>query len=544
MALPVPKSVLQNMMKDGAKSFRGLEEAVYRNIEACRQLTKILRSSYGPNGMNKMVINHLDKLFITNDAATMLHELEVQHPAAKMLLFASQMQEQEMGDGTNWVLIFSGALLNSAEELLKMGLSPAEVIEGYDMACKKALEILPELVSYTMKDLRDLKEVTRIIKPVICSKQYGNEDFLAELIAKACLSVYPTNGVFNVDNVRVQKITGSGIFSSEIINGMVFKRHVEGDITKVADAKICVLSCPLDSMATETKGTVLIKNADELMSFSKGEEDLLESQIKSIADAGCNVIVTGGKAADMAIHFCNKYKIMVVRLMSKFDLRRLCRAIQGTALPRITAPTPEEAGRCDSVYLSEIGETPVVIFKQDREDNAVATIVVRGSTPNIMDDIERAIDDGVNCFKALTRDGRMLSGAGAVEMELAQRIASYGQTIPGLEQYAIQKYSEAFEVVPRTMAENAGVKATELISNLYAAHVAGDKNIGFDIEGEGAATLDALEAGILDSFLVKYWGLKFSSNAACTVLRVDQIIMAKQAGGPKPPKQNNDWDED
>lgn len=544
MALPIPKSVMQNMMKDGAQSFRGLEEAVYRNIEACRQLSKILRSSYGPNGMNKMVINHLDKLFVTNDAATMLHELEVQHPAAKMLLFASQMQEQECGDGTNFVLIFAGALLDSGEELLRMGLSPAEVIEGYDMACKKALEILPELVSYTVKDLRDKAEIVKALKPVITSKQYGNEDFLSDLIAKACLTVYPQNGNFNVDNIRVQKIMGCGLLSSEIVNGMVFKRHVEGDITKVSDAKICVLSCPLDSMATETKGTVLIKNADELVNFSKGEEDLLEAQIKSIADTGCNVIVTGGKAADMAVHFCNKYKIMVIRLMSKFELRRLCRATQATALPRITPPTPEEAGRCDTVSLAEIGDTPVVVFRQDREDNAVATIVIRGATNNIMDDIERAVDDGVNCFKALTRDGKMVSGAGAVEMELAQRLTTYGQTIPGLEQYAVKKYAEAFEIFPRTMAENAGVKATELISTLYAAHAAGEQNTGFDIEGEGITTCDSLERGILDCFLVKYWGLKFASNAASTVLRVDQIIMAKQAGGPKPPKQNNDWDED
>jgi len=543
MALPVPKSIMQSMMKDGAKSYRGLEEAVYRNIEACRQLTKILRSSYGPNGMNKMVINHLDKLFVTNDAATMLKELEVQHPAAKMLLFASQMQEQEMGDGTNWVLIFAGALLDSAEELLRMGLSPAEVIEGYELACRKALETLPELVCYTIKDLRNMQEVSKSIKPVITSKQYGNEDFLSELIAKACLSVYPSHGNFNVDNVRVAKIMGCGIYSSDIVNGMVFKRAVEGDITKVKDAKICVLTCPLDSMATETKGTVLIKSAEELMNFSKGEEDMLESQIKSIADAGCNVIVTGGKAADMALHFCNKYNIMVVRLTSKFELRRLCRATQATALPVITSPTPEETGRCDMVYTDEIGDTTVVVFKQDREDNAVATIVVRGATDNIMDDIDRAIDDGVNSFKALTRDGRMVPGAGAVEMELAQRVSRYGQTIPGLEQYAIKKFSEAFEIVPRTMAENAGVKATELISNLYAAHNNGEKNMGFDIEGEGTAIRDVMEADILDSFLVKYWGLKFASNAACTVLRVDQIIMAKQAGGPKP-KDNPDWDED
>jgi len=277
--------------------------------------------------------------------------------------------------------------------------------------------------------------------------------------------------------------------------------------------------------------------------FSKNEEDVLETQIKAIVEAGCNVIVTGGKAADMAIHFCNKYKIMIVKLQSKFDIRRLCRATGATCLPFMNAPTPEEAGHCDSVYVDEIGETPVVVFKQDRQDNAVATIVIRGATKNTMDDIERAIDDGVNSFKGLTRDARMLPGAGAIEMELAQRIANYGQTIPGLEQYAIKKFAEAFEVVPRTMAENAGVKATELVSNLYAAHNSGEKTIGFDIEGEGTATCDALEAGVMDGFLCKHWGMKFASDAACTVLCVDQIIMAKPAGGPKP-KTNPDWDED
>jgi len=543
MAMSVPKSLMQSMMKDGAKSFKGLEEAVYRNIEACRQLTKILRSSFGPNGMNKMVINHLDKLFVTNDAATMLQELEVQHPAAKMIVFASQMQEKEIGDGTNWVLIFAGALLIGAEELLKMGLSPAEVIEGYNMACKKATEILPELVCYTVKDLRESTEITRAIKSSISSKQYGNEDFLSELIIKACLSVYPLHGNFNVDNVRVTKILGSGIYSSEVVHGMVFPRHVEGDVKKVHNAKICVLTCPLDMMATETKGTVLINNADELMNFSQKEEQQLENKIKAIVESGCNIIVTGGKAADMALHFCNKYKVMVVRLNSKFDVRRLCRATQATALPMLSVPTPEETGHCDTVYLDEIGETPVVVFKQEREDTAIATIVVRGATNNIMDDISRAIDDGVNSFKSLTRDPRMLPGAGAVEMELANRISTYGQTIPGLEQYAIKKFAEAFEVVPRVMAENAGVKATELVSNLYAAHNSGEKNIGFDIEGEGASTCDALEAGIFDGFLSKHWGLKFASDAACTVLRVDQIIMAKPSGGPKP-KSNPDWDED
>uniref|UniRef100_A0A8B9HPF3 T-complex protein 1 subunit theta n=1 Tax=Astyanax mexicanus TaxID=7994 RepID=A0A8B9HPF3_ASTMX len=494
--------------------------------------------------MNKMVINHLEKLFVTNDAATILRELEVQHPAAKMIVMASHMQEQEVGDGTNFVLVFAGALLELAEELLRMGLSVSEVIEGYEMACKKALDILPDLVCSSAKNLHDLAEATAMIRTAVMSKQYGNEDFLADLIAQACVSIFPESGSFNVDNVRVCKILGCGLNASSMLHGMVFKKEAEGDITAVKDAKIAVFSCPFDCMVTETKGTVLIKNAEELMNFSKGEEDLMEAQVKAIADAGANVVVTGGKVADMALHYANKYQLMVVRLNSKWDLRRLCKTVGAVALPRMTVPTPEEMGHCDSVYLSEVGDTQVVVFKHEKEDGAISTLVIRGSTDNLMDDIERAIDDGVNTFKVLVRDKRLCPGAGATEIELAKQIMSYGESCPGLEQYAIKKFAEAFEAVPRALAENSGVKGNELISKLYAVHHDGNKNMGFDIEGEGPVVKDMLEAGILDPYLVKYWGIKLATNAAITVLRVDQIIMAKPAGGPKAPKQQGHWDKD
>uniref|UniRef100_A0A8B9HNV4 T-complex protein 1 subunit theta n=1 Tax=Astyanax mexicanus TaxID=7994 RepID=A0A8B9HNV4_ASTMX len=487
MALHVPKAPgFAQMLKDGAKHYSGLEEAVFRNIQACKELAQTTRTAYGPNGMNKMVINHLEKLFVTNDAATILRELEVQHPAAKMIVMASHMQEQEVGDGTNFVLVFAGALLELAEELLRMGLSVSEVR----------------------------------------------------------VSIFPESGSFNVDNVRVCKILGCGLNASSMLHGMVFKKEAEGDITAVKDAKIAVFSCPFDCMVTETKGTVLIKNAEELMNFSKGEEDLMEAQVKAIADAGANVVVTGGKVADMALHYANKYQLMVVRLNSKWDLRRLCKTVGAVALPRMTVPTPEEMGHCDSVYLSEVGDTQVVVFKHEKEDGAISTLVIRGSTDNLMDDIERAIDDGVNTFKVLVRDKRLCPGAGATEIELAKQIMSYGESCPGLEQYAIKKFAEAFEAVPRALAENSGVKGNELISKLYAVHHDGNKNMGFDIEGEGPVVKDMLEAGILDPYLVKYWGIKLATNAAITVLRVDQIIMAKPAGGPRAPPEKKDWDED
>ncbi|CAL8279510.1 unnamed protein product [Arctogadus glacialis] len=546
MALHVPKAPgFAQMLKDGAKHYSGLEEAVYRNIKACKELAQTTRTAYGPNGMNKMVINHLEKLFVTNDAATILRELEVQHPAAKMVVMASHMQEQEVGDGTNFVLVFAGALMELAEELLRMGLSVSEVIEGYEIACHKALEILPDCVCTSAKNLHDITEATALIRPAVMSKQYGNEDFLANLIAQACVSIFPESGSFNVDSVRVCKILGCGITASTMLHGMVFKKELEGDLTSVKDANIAVFSCPFDCMVTETKGTVLIKNAKELMNFSKGEEDMMEAQMQAIKATGANVVVTGGKVADMALHYANKYNLMVVRLNSKWDLRRLCKTVGAIALPRMTPPTPEELGHCDSVYLSEVGDTQVVVFKHEKEDGAIATMVLRGSTDNLMDDIERAVDDGVNTFKVLVRDKRLLPGAGATEIELAKQIAAYGETCPGLEQYAIKKFAEAFEAVPRALAENSGVKANELISKLYAEHHKGGKNMGFDIEGEGPVVKDMLEAGILDPYLVKHWGIKLATNAAITVLRVDQIIMAKQAGGPKPPPQGKkDWDDE
>ncbi|XP_060626444.1 T-complex protein 1 subunit theta isoform X1 [Anolis sagrei] len=545
MALHVPKAPgFAQMLKEGAKHYSGLEEAVYRNINACKELAQTTRTAYGPNGMNKMVINHLEKLFVTNDAATILRELEVQHPAAKMIVMASHMQEQEVGDGTNFVLVFAGALLEHAEELLRMGLSVSEVIEGYEKASKKALEILPDLVCCSAKNLRDVEEVASLLQTSIMSKQCGSEAFLTKLIAEACVSVFPDSGHFNVDNIRVCKILGSGICASSVLHGMVFKKETEGDITSVKNAKIAVYSCPFDGMITETKGTVLIKNAEELTTFSKGEENLMELQVKAIADAGANVVITGGKVADMALHYANKYKLMVIRLNSKWDLRRLCKTVGATALPRLTPPNLEELGHCDSVYLSEVGETQVVVFKHDKEDGAISTIVIRGSTDNLMDDVERAVDDGVNTFKVLTRDKRLVPGGGATEIELAKQITSYGETCPGLDQYAIKKFAEAFEAIPRALAENSGVKGNELISKLYAVHQEGNKNVGFDIEAEAAAVKDMLEAGILDTYLGKYWAIKLATNAAVTVLRVDQIIMAKAAGGPKAPKAPENWDKD
>uniref|UniRef100_A0A336MKM4 T-complex protein 1 subunit theta n=1 Tax=Culicoides sonorensis TaxID=179676 RepID=A0A336MKM4_CULSO len=524
----------QSYLKEGAKHYQGLDEAVYRNINACKEFAQSLKSAYGPNGLNKMIINHIEKQFVTSDAGTVMREVDVEHPAVKLMVLASQMQEAEVGDGTNWVVIFCGALLEAAEDLLRLGVTVTDICDGYEKALEKALELLPTLVCHEIKDYRDIEKVKEGLRTAVMSKQLGHEDFLADLIAKACVSILPEDTTFNVDNIRVCKILGSGLQRSQVVNGMVFKRETEGDINNVKKAKIALYSCAVDIIQTETKGTVLIKTAEELKNFSRGEENLLEEQIKAIADTGAKVIVAGAKFGDMALHFMNKYGLMACRLNSKFDLRRLSKAVNGTVLPRLTAPTAEELGYCDNVFVDELGDTTVTIFRSEGADSRIATVVIRGSTDNYMDDIERAIDDGVNTFKGLTRDGRFLPGAGATEIDLSQKLSEFADTLPGLDQYAVRGFATALETFPKALAENSGVNATELVSKMHLAHKSNGKNEGFDLDSELPATIDVTKTKVFDLFATKYWALKYAATTACTILKVDQIIMAKRAGGPKP----------
>lgn len=536
---------LQAMLKDGHKHLSGLEEAVMKNIEACKGLAQITRTSMGPNGMNKMVINHLEKLFVTSDASTITQELEVQHPAAKLLVMAAQAQQQEIGDGTNMVLSIAGELLGNAEVLLRDGLHPTEIADGYAKAGAKALEILDTLVvpGTETLDVRDKAAVAVRIKGSVSSKQYGYEDLLAPLISEACIDVCPKNPHnFNVDNVRVVKINGGGVHDSSVVKGMVLKRGVEGSVTAVTDAKVAVFAQGVDTSSTETKGTVLIRSAAELENYSKGEESRIEEIIKSIADAGAKVVVGHQAFGEMALHFIEKYGMMAIKIPSKFDLRRFCRATGATALVKLQAPQADELGYAREMTVKEIGGTKCMVLQQDSSMGQISTVVLRGSTDQMLDDIERAVDAGVNSFKMLGKDARAVPAGGATEIEIARQLQQFGRKETGLDQYAIMRYAEALEVVPRTIAENSGLPATDTIAAMYNAHASGQTNAGLDVETGEARDLGA--QGVYDLHATKWWALKLATEAAVTILRIDQIIMAKMAGGPKPRSGGANDDED
>ncbi|KAF8423658.1 chaperonin Cpn60/TCP-1 family [Tirmania nivea] len=547
MSLQIPSAPSSSLFKQGYSTYQSEDGAVVRNIDACRTIAQTVQTSLGPYGRNKIVINHLQKLILTNDAATILRELEVVHPAAKLVVMASQQQEAEMGDGTNIVIILAGEMLKMAEGLLRLGLHPSEIVTGYEKAQDFALKALEELAIDKVQDINSKTELTKALRTVIASKQSGNEDFLAQLVAEAVLAVMPKNPInFNVDNVRVVKVMGGGLSDSRVVRGMVFPREPEGSVKCAKKAKVGVFACPIDISQTETKGTVLLHNAKEMLDFTKGEETQLEQVIKEIHDSGVRVIVAGGVVGELALHFINRYDMLVIKVMSKFELRRLCRVVGATPLARLGAPMPDEMGTVDVVETEEIGGDRVTVFRQENETTRTATIVLRGATQNHMDDVERAVDDGVNVVKAFTKDPRLVPGAGATEMQLVERIIAHGEKTPGLMQHAIKKYGEAFEVIPRTLAESAGLDATEVLSRLYAAHHKKDDwNMGVDIEDEkGTGILNSTERGILDLLNVKSWAIKLATDAVRTVLSVDQIIVARPAGGPKPPAPNPNWDED
>jgi T-complex protein 1 subunit theta len=423
-------------------------------------------------------------MILTSDAATILRELDVVHPAAKLIVMASQQQEAEMGDATNLVIVLAGELLKKAEDLLRMGLKTSDVVQGYERAQKYALEVLDELVVDKVEDMRSQKELSKAIKTVVASKQCGSEDFLADLIAEAVLAVLPKNPTqFNVDTVRVVKIMGGSMEQSRVVKGMVFGREPDGSVKKAVRAKVGVFSCPIDTSQTETKGTVLLHNAKEMLDFTTGEESQLEVAIKELYDSGLRVVIAGSTVGELAMHYLNRFGILVIRILSKFELRRVCRVVGATPLARLGAPMPDEMGSIDIVETLEIGGDRVTVFRQEDDSTRTATIVLRGATMNHLDDIERAVDDGVNVVKAITKDPRLVPGAGATETELVERIMAHGETTPGLPQYAIKKYAEAFEVIPRTLAESAGLDATEVLSRLYTAHhKKEDWSTGVDIE--------------------------------------------------------------
>lgn len=429
-------------------------------------------------------------------------------------------------------------MLKLAEDLLRQGLHTAEIVSGYQRAYDKALELLPLLVVKKVENLRDPVQLEAAIKSVLATKQYGYEDFLSHVVSEACLTTMSASkdkkASLNVDSVRISKLRGGNITQSTVVKGMVVLRDSEGIVKRAENAKVIVFGTGIEASATEAKGTVLLKNADELLNYNRSEEKKMEETIEAIAASGVKVVISHGSISEMAQHFMDKFGLMCIKIQSKFDLRRICGALGATAVIRLGPCTPEEMGECSLVEVKEVAGRKVTVFNQLLdEDTTVATIVVRASTENVLNDVERALDDGIASVKSLCTDSRLLPGAGATELELCKQLKTFADQVLGLDQYAIRKFADALCVVPRTLAENSGQDPSLAMHALHASHQGNDsQSQGFDIEE--CVPFDAAKAGIFDIYVAKLNALRLAVDSALTVLRVDQIVLSKPAGGPAP----------
>jgi len=400
------------------------------------------------------------------------------------------------------------------------------------LAKEKALESLTSCRVWGCKDVRSVEELTKCVRTAISSKCMGFEEPLSKLVAEACVKVMPPEASkFTSDNVRVTKIHGGSLHKSFVVDGMAFPRGTTGVENCKEKVKVAVYAEGIELSGTETKGTVLLENAEQLMNYTKGEEQRMDDFISGIKDAGVEFVVSGGAISEIALHYLNKYRILALKITSKFELRRLCQTVGATTIIRQGAPLPEECGYVDSVKVEEVSSQKLVVVKS--RDAKISTIVLRSASPNVLDELERCIGNAVNVVRSTCRDPHYVAGGGAAEIEIAHQLQHYGATVPGLDQYAVLKFAEALEVVPKVLAENAGHNYVDVITALYAAHQKGEKSTGVDVDS-GEKTCDVAAKGILDHEDTKRWALRFCIDAVLTILQVDQIIMAKQAGGPKP----------
>lgn len=525
------KQSFGGFFKEGTRYFNGVDEVILRNIDAAVDLSNLTRTSMGPNGMKKIIKNHFSKIFVTGDCATILNEAEIQHPAAKMLVNASQMQAEQIGDGTNFVITFAGECLNLASQLIRAGINTKDIVIGFQEALSKALEILPTLYSKVEIDLHNVESVKKALKTPLSSHQYLNCEHLADLVAQACVQTNQNPKLkFSVDNIRIAKALGGSVDDSYVVKGFVVKREVMGTIRRMENCKIAVFSTSFDLPESDTKMQTVFNSGAEMANYNLSRENRMDQLVSSIAQKGVNVVVCQSKITEVAMHFLEKHGIMALQLPSNWDIKRLCRAVKALPNLRICAPQDDEIGHCDLCEVKEVGSTPLVFFQN--ENSQVSTIIIRGSTPNIIDDVERSIDDAVNSYLVMTEYPQLVPGAGATEMELSCQIAKWAESRPGMDQYGARKFAEALEVVPKIIAETSGLKIADFLAKLRAAHNKGDKDACVDIIDLQVGNAEKL--GVYDVAHVKSWALRFATDVVVTLLRVDQICISKPAQGPAP----------
>ncbi|MEM2653425.1 MAG: thermosome subunit beta [Nitrososphaerota archaeon] len=525
------------VLKEGTTRSRG-REAQLSNITVAKIIAETMKSSLGPRGMDKMLVDSFGDVVITNDGATILKEMDVEHPVAKMLVEVAKAQDAEVGDGTTTSVVLAGELLAKAEELIEKEVHPTLIIEGYKKAATKALELYDKIgVSVSPKDNEILK---KIAKTAMISKLVGEEaDYLAEIAVEAVLKVAElaeNKWRVDLDDVKIEKKEGGSLRDTRLIEGIVLDKEVvhPGMPKIVHNAKIALLDASLEIEKTEFDAKLNIESPEQMRAFMKQEEEMLKEMVEKIAATGANVVLCQKGIDDMAQHFLARKGIMAVRRIKKSDMDKLAKATGGRVVTRIEELSEQDLGRAKIVEERRVGEDKMV-FVEGCEDPKSITILIRGGTKRIVDEAERSIKDALNVVKDVVIEGKIVAGGGAPETEVALGLRDYAKTLAGKEQLAVEKFAEAIEIVPSQLAENAGMDPIETIVNLRARHKEGEKWAGVNVFAGKIDDMWKLE--VLEPLLVKKQVIKSAVEAASMILKIDDIIAASKLEEKKPGKE-------
>jgi len=523
------------ILKSGSQESKG-RDAQKNNFAAVKVIADVVRTSLGPRGMDKMLVDSLGDVTITNDGATILKEIDVQHPAAKMMVEISKATDNEVGDGTTSVVVLAAALIEKASELIDKDVHPTVIVDGYHKSAIKAIEVLNSIAQKVQGN--EKAELIRIAKSSMQTKLVSKEsDMLADLVVRAALQVSEKTDSgyrLDIDDIKVEKKAGGSIHDTTLIEGIVLDKEVVhgGMPKKVEDAKIALISSALEIEKTEFEAKINISSPDQMQKFLDEETKMLKSMVDKIAQSGTNVVICQKGIDDTAQHYLAKSGILAVRRAKESDMTRLSRATGARIVNNLDDLTSKDLGSAKIVEERKI-ETDKWVFIEGCKDPKSVTILIRGGSQRVVDEAERSVHDALMVSKDVVEKPAVVAGGGAPEAYAASKVREWASTLAGREQLAAEKFAEALEVIPLSLAENAGMDLIDALTELRSKQSSGAHSFGIDARRGKVA--DMFKLDIVDPLAVKEQVIKSATEAACMLLRIDDVIASSKSSGPSGP---------
>jgi thermosome len=525
------------ILKEGTSRKRG-KEAQTNNIMAATVIAEVLKSTLGPRGMDKMLIDGLGDITITNDGASILDEIDVQHPAAKMMVEVAKTQDDMVGDGTTTAVILAGELLKKAEDLMDQNIHPTVIVRGYRNAVDKAIEALAKLAIKV--DIEDRETLKKVSMTSMGSKAVGNaRDHLSEITIDAVKLIAEKRGdkiIADIDNIQRVKKVGKSLFDTELIRGIIIDKEIvnAGMPKKVEDAKIALLDSPLEVEKTEFSAEIRIRDPTQMQAFLDKETLMLKDMVSKIKASGAKVLFCQKGIDDVAQHFLAKEEIIAARRVKQSDMEKLARATGGKIITKLDDLNTNDLGEAGLVEERKVGDDKMIFVEKCKEPRSVA-ILIRAGLERMVDEADRAMNDALCVVADVIQDQNIVAGGGATEAEIAKVLRAYATKVGGREQLAVEAFADSVEIVPKTLAENAGLESIDILVGLRAAHDKKDGHLmGVDVfKGE---IVNSYDDGVIEPLKVKEQAMKSATEVASMILRIDDVIAAtKPKGGGGPP---------